>query len=206
MAWLSTFTARQRVDADLMACSIDVQDMYMHWPLTQSAAAWCGFRVQRRGGGHDAYMWKALPFGLGTSARVVQTATAAILQPLQQAFRHARAFIYLDDILLIAPRRHIELFTQKVFARLLDVGLSPNLDKCNLTPTARPEHLGVQLDIHRCTTSPTPRTVAAAVQAVRAYLARPSRWNQKRAAGKVAWLWPYAQRPQYCDCGAAACT
>jgi ribonuclease HI len=128
--------------------SIDLEDAYLHVPLTRRAARHLAFRALGR-----VYRFRAMIFGLASAPSVFTMLMKPVMRHLH--LQGVRAIAYLDDI-LIAARSWDEavrstLLTVQTLQRL---GFSINSQKSELTPTQSLTYLGLEWNTARWTVQP----------------------------------------------------
>ena len=119
---------------------IDLKDAYFHLAIHPSLRPFLRHRV-----GDEVFEYQAGPFGLNVMPQLFQ----GVMKTFQKKWRGAgvHVFIYLDDILLLAPtekvlQKHLHLAVHD----LVDAGFKINVKKSVLVPTQVLTHLGYQLN------------------------------------------------------------
>jgi hypothetical protein len=126
-------------EGDFMT-SIDLQDGYLHVPVSPASQKYLQFSWKNR-----FYRFTCLPFGL-CSAPLVFT---KLLRPIVQELRAkgVRLMAYLDDIIILSSSYQESVRnTQLVREALERRGWVINLEKSSLTPSQTLEYLGFLLD------------------------------------------------------------
>jgi len=147
---------------------LDIQDAYLHVPLSPQFSAACGV-----GGGVEglAAEWAALPFGMSWSPWVFQTVLAAALRPVRLT-RGQVLYQYLDDLLFTSPsKEEAEDLYLRVTSHLLDLGWTLALNKC-VPPTQKLEFLGWTWDTVCHTAVPSSARVTSIRTQARRLLSR----------------------------------
>lgn len=131
------FTALQKGH---WAAKIDLKDAYFHLAVHPSLRPYLRHQV-----GQETYEYQAGPFGLNVMPQLFQ----GVMKTFQKKWRAAgvQVYIYLDDILLLAPtekvlQKHLQLAVHD----LVDSGFKINVKKSVLTPSQVITHLGFQLN------------------------------------------------------------
>lgn len=127
-----------RLKGSKFLSSIDIKSAYHQVGVKQSSRAPTAFTIPGRG----LYQFKRMPFGLtnapATWQRLIDKVLGADLEPY--------CFVYLDDIIIIAPsfEKHLEILT-KVLERLISAGLTVSREKCNFCRSSL-RYLGYVVD------------------------------------------------------------
>nr|XP_056700756.1 tetratricopeptide repeat protein 39A [Euleptes europaea] len=123
--------------------SLDLKEAYLHIPIHPSHRRFLRFCYAKR-----HYQFRALPFGLASAPRVFTKILVMLVAWLRQ--EGLTIFSYLDDILICVKSKEESLtHKSKVVQILTDHGFLVNLEKSQLLPTQRLEHLGVIIDTYR---------------------------------------------------------
>ncbi|PIK59200.1 hypothetical protein BSL78_03897 [Apostichopus japonicus] len=130
-----------RLPPRLWACSVDLQDAYLHVPIFMDHSHFLTFRYNGA-----SYRFTALPFGLSTAprtfARLVRT-LAAFLRLLG-----VQIFVYLEDWLSVAESREDHVSDIR---RVLDVtsslGWLINKENSSLVPSQQLTYLRADIDL-----------------------------------------------------------
>ena len=149
---------RGAVEPGMWGVSIDLSDAYHHIPVAERHTHFLAFQV-----GSQKYKYVVCPFGLSP---IPQVFTAA-LSPLKLYARkqwHAPVFQYIDDWLLLARSAAEAASLSISFTETcLRLGLLVNLQKSQLLPVQRLEHLGVDWDLRLAVVRPSAQKVNALV-------------------------------------------
>ncbi|MCP4243513.1 MAG: hypothetical protein GY772_23405, partial [bacterium] len=143
---------------------VDLKSAYFHMPMATSAQPL--LRFQWRG---NTYQFRVLPFGLSSAP----WAFTRFLRPLLPGWAgtDAAVFIYLDDILVLAPsRRRCARTVARIVNDCRDLALTVNSKKSVLTPPRSLEYLGFVLDADTLTVSLPRRRLLAARRAAASLL------------------------------------
>src|ERR1700684_1477744 len=111
--------------------SIDLQDGYLHVPVSTSSQSFLQFCWRNR-----FYRFRCLPFGL-SSAPLVFT---KLLRPVVQRLREMgiRVMVYLDDFIVLSSSYEESLRHTKIVRETLEAyGWLLNLEKSLLEPSTR---------------------------------------------------------------------
>ena len=154
--------------------SINLKDAFLHVPITRKHRKYLRFRI--RGA---ASQFRALPFGLTTSPLVVTHIVKTV-----GACAHSQGLnmlLYLDDWNIPAPSPTLcARWTEWVLRLTASLGLTPNLPKCDLTPSQQFVFIGIAFDLNTGTARPAPHRVANFLQLLRDFLS-------SRAPPAVKW-------------------
>lgn len=128
--------------------SIDLQDAYLHVPLSRRSARFMAFRALGR-----TYRMRAMIFGLASAPNVFTMLMKSVIRHLH--LRGVRAVAYLDDILIAARTRSAAIEqTQLACTTLQRLGFAINADKSELQPTQSIKYLGLEWNTTRWTVQP----------------------------------------------------
>jgi hypothetical protein len=146
MASMSTVRSMLR-HADWLT-SIDLQDAYLHVPLTRRSARYLAFRALGR-----TYRFRAMLFGLASAPGVFTMLMKSVVRHLH--LQGVRALAYLDDVLIAARSREESLRHTRLAQQTLErLGFALNYDKSELEPTQQLTYLGLVWDTARWTVQP----------------------------------------------------
>jgi hypothetical protein len=119
---------------------IDLKDAYFHVPVHTDLKPFLRHQV-----GNQIWEYQCGLFGLNIMPEVFMK----LMKTFQKKWRQKgiQVYIYLDDILLVAPTQNLlQKHLQLVVGDLLESGFKLNLKKCKLQPSQLVEHLGFQLN------------------------------------------------------------
>ena len=120
------------------AASIDIQDAYLHVPMSVSVQKLLRFRI-----GSATYQFGVLPFGLSTSPREFSKLCAPLVLLLRK--QGIQLHVYLDDWLIRASSLIVAQQHTFVVANVLQrLGWILNLNKSCLTPSQNFKFLGLR--------------------------------------------------------------
>lgn len=123
------------------AVTLDLSKAFHHAPLHPRARKYFQFWWRGR-----LWRYTCLPFGYTASPRL----WTKLLRPILRQLRHVhgvRAVIYIDDLILLAPRHLIQQHRDLALQLMLAAGLTVNWDKSCLRPTRYIPYLGVEVDL-----------------------------------------------------------
>ena len=125
----------------LWAAKIDLKDAYFHVPVNPALRPYLRHLV-----GGQLWEYQAGPFGLNIMPQIFQS----VMHTFEKKWRKRgfQVFIYLDDILLLAPtpillEKHLETMVQD----LLQSGFKINTKKSVLEPAQKVNHLGFVINL-----------------------------------------------------------
>ena len=126
--------------------TIDLKNEYWDVPLTRESKALSAFTVSGRG----LLEFNVMPFGLDSAPSRFQRLLDRVITPHMAP----HTFSYLDDIVVCTTtfQKHIEVLA-KVFQKLYDARLKPNLEKCQFFQ-AELNYLGHIMDKDMLRTDP----------------------------------------------------
>ena len=123
------------------AAKIDLKDAYFHLPVNEALKPFLRHLV-----GNQVWEYQAGPFGLNVMPQLFQS----VMHTFEKRWRRKgiQVYIYLDDILMVAPTPKIlEKHLQMIVEDLLDSGFKINLKKSVLEPTQKVNHLGFVINL-----------------------------------------------------------
>ncbi len=123
------------------AISIDLSDAYFHIPMHQSTRKYLRFAFEGR-----VYAFRALPFGLNTAPWAFTRVMDSVISVVRKQ-TVSQTSNYLDDILMKHSCRD-QLSRDKDILQsvLFRLGFIQNLEKSDLTPSQKFQHLGLVFD------------------------------------------------------------
>lgn len=133
-------TALQFVVPHVFMTSIDLQDAYFTFPITQCHRKFLKFRW-----GEQLWRFRALPMGI-TCAPIIFT---KLITPIFAFMRKqgVQCFPYLDDSFICSEsKEHCKIGTEKLAELLISLGFKVNLQKSALQPSNNLTFLGVIID------------------------------------------------------------
>jgi hypothetical protein len=119
---------------------MDLKDAYFHLPVNEALRPFLRHKV-----GDQVWEYQAGPFGLNVMPQLFQ----GVMKTFEKKWRQkgVEVYIYLDDILLIAPTPGlVEKNLRLVLQDLVDSGFKINQKKSSLVPSQVVSHLGFVLN------------------------------------------------------------
>ena len=123
------------------AAKIDLKDAYFHLPVHPSLKPFLRHLV-----GTQVWEYQAGPFGLNVMPQLFQN----VMHTFQKKWRKrgAQIYIYLDDILLVAPTQSVlQKYLRMLVEDLTTSGFKINVKKSVLRPSQQVTHLGFMVDL-----------------------------------------------------------
>jgi hypothetical protein len=157
-------------------CKIDLKDAYFHLQVAETLKPYLRFQV-----GKDLWEFQASCFGLSILPQLFMS----LMKPLEKIWRKKgyNIFVYLDDILLIAPSpEKLKRQLQMVLDTLNQAGFIINKEKSILEPQQKILHLGFILDFQQGVLCPQPEKLKSLRRDLGKVLCRPSMSCRKMAA------------------------
>ena len=132
---------------------MDLKDAYFHVPVHSDLKPFLRHQV-----GNQVWEYQNGLFGLNVMPEIFMK----IMKTFQKKWRQKglQVYIYLDDILLVAPtpillQRHLNMVVED----LMEAGFKLNLKKSKLLPSQLVEHLGFQINFQAGKLQITPQKV-----------------------------------------------
>ena len=140
---------RAAIEGEMWGVSVDLSDAYHHIPIAEGDRRFLAFEV-----GGRQFCYCVCPFGLSPIPQVFTEA----LMPLKLYARKTLGlpvFQYLDDWLILSFDQRQAADACMRFVKLsMRLGLLVNLEKSQLFPSQRMEHLGVDWDFKKAVVRP----------------------------------------------------
>lgn len=165
---------------DSVLTVFDLQDGFLHVPVHTAEVDLLGCRHPVT---HQFYRYRYLPFGVASCPLLFCTVMNIIAYLLQQQDSSTSLFLYIDDILAIAPSHpHAVTFQQHFRQTCASIGIRVNWAKLE-GPATRVKYLGFILDTSALTIS-----LPAAKHAAIVALVSSTRQHTTAPAGQLASL------------------
>jgi len=144
--------------------SIDLQDAFFHVPVAPRHRHFLRFYVRGQ-----AYQFKALPFGLGTSPYVFTRVVKAVGAYVRQ--QGLSLIQYLDDWILSCSTSAVcKLWTEWLVSLVRSLGLLVNIPKSDLNPSQLVQYIGILFDLIESSARPADHRVQAFLRLARQFL------------------------------------
>ena len=122
------------------AAKIDLKDAYFHIPVSQEIKSFLRHKV-----GDQVWEYQAGPFGLNIMPQIFQKVMATFEKKWRA--KGVQVYIYLDDILVLAPTaQQLQKALKLAVTDLISAGFKINLKKSCLQPSQIITHLGFILN------------------------------------------------------------